>query len=195
MRERELMKEREREKEFRINNQTLKQNKSMASLNRLPQNYGDKIYDKQSAYTMQNTIVSYTIPKGARFNSRVEVIEPSYYVANSINKSKYQITTLGYGNRRPYPQWMERNMRELPAPGAYNLVQTSKPFDIKGKTFGMPHACYEKVLIKEEKNQSMSSFRRSDVSQVSQSGPGVGPVPGGLVAQRTNYHFLPKMKY
>ena len=58
----------------------------------------------------------------------------------------------GYGNKVQFPEWMQRNMKENPAPGAYIGQQnTSLDFRPKGPTFGIPHKYYEKAVITKEK--------------------------------------------
>ena len=47
-------------------------------------------------------------------------------MCNSINKDKYQISNFGYGLRKPYPLWMERNMKEVPAPNSYDTLAISQ---------------------------------------------------------------------
>ncbi len=54
----------------------------------------------------------------------------------------------GFGNKRQFPEWMERNMKENPAPGAYLEGGDSKTeYHAKGPTFGIPYKYYEKVTI------------------------------------------------
>ena len=59
---------------------------------------------------MQKSILCFSMPKGPRFKySKYNGVEPSYYVGTSFS-SKNKGTSFGYGTRKPYPQWMVRNM-------------------------------------------------------------------------------------
>jgi len=47
---------------------------------------------------------------------------------------------IGYGHKKQFPEWVEKNMKENPAPGAYNdLFRDAKS---KGPTFGVSRAHY-----------------------------------------------------
>jgi hypothetical protein len=50
---------------------------------------------------------------------------------------------------------MERNMKENPPPGAYfdSMMDVKR----KGRTFGISHKYYEKVLIPKEKHSSFQA--------------------------------------
>ena len=64
----------------------------------------------------------------------------------------------GYGKKRQFPDWMERNMKENPAPGSYiDQHNTTVDFRSKGPTFGISYKHYEKVMIPKEKKASKVS--------------------------------------
>ena len=46
----------------------------------------------------------------------------------------------GFGNKRQFPEWMERNMKENPPPGAY--IDDKNAENSKGPTFGLSHKYY-----------------------------------------------------
>jgi hypothetical protein len=90
-------------------------------------NYGDsnqliyaEIYEKQSSSTLQKSILVYSMPKASRFhNGQKYVGEPSYYVDSCFKPNATRGTGFGFGNKKQFPEWLERNMKENPAPGAY----------------------------------------------------------------------------
>jgi hypothetical protein len=55
------------------------------------------------------------------------------------NSNKQKGPGFGYGERKPYPRWMECVMKENPAPGSYSF----SPVKItKGPSFGLSHKYY-----------------------------------------------------
>jgi hypothetical protein len=58
--------------------------------------------------TLQKSILSYSMPKAIRFVDHNKLIgsEPSYYVESCFRTDKSKGAGFGYGNRRPYPDWM-----------------------------------------------------------------------------------------
>ncbi len=52
---------------------------------------------------------------------------------------------MGYGNKKPHPDWLQRNMKENPAPGDYKASPLLD--NKKGKSFGISYKYYEKVVI------------------------------------------------
>jgi len=46
----------------------------------------------------------------------------------------------GFGRKKQYPDWMERNMKENPPPGAY--FDNNSDNRLKGPTFGISHKFY-----------------------------------------------------
>jgi len=56
----------------------------------------------------------------------------------------------GFGGKRQFPEWMERNMKENPPPGAY--FDDKGSIHSRGPTFGLSHKYYQKVLIPKEKS-------------------------------------------
>jgi hypothetical protein len=92
------------------------------------------------------------MPKAERFKNPVKtkLFESTYYVGSCFKGEATKGTGFGYGTRKPYPQWLERNMKENPAPGAYDS-EPSK-YD-KGRTFGISHRYYDKVLIPKQSNR------------------------------------------
>ena len=103
-----------------------------------------EIYDKQSTATLQNSILVYSMPKASRFNSGPKYSgEISYYVDTCFKPNSRKGTGFGYGSKRQFPEWMEKNMKENPAPGSYLGHHTSTTeFRPKGPTFGISHKHY-----------------------------------------------------
>jgi hypothetical protein len=98
------------------------------------------------------------MPKANRFNSDPKYSgEPSYCVDSCFKPNPTKGAGFGFGRKKQFPDWMERNMKENPPPGAY--------FDIgsegrtKGPTFGISHKYYEKVLIPKEKHSTLQAVR------------------------------------
>ena len=61
-----------------------------------------------------------------------------------------------------FPDWMQRNMKENPAPGSYMSDKNlSSDFRPKGPTFGISHKHYEKVMLPKEKRANMSNQSKS----------------------------------
>ena len=133
-------------------------------------NYGDSniffylgIFNKQSAATLQKSILVYSIPKANRFGSGPKYAgQPSYYIDTCFKPNSGRGVGFGYGNKRQFPEWMERNMKENPAPGAYmdQHSTTTNDFRPKGPTFGISYKYYQKVTIpKDKKNASISQSK------------------------------------
>jgi len=84
------------------------------------QAYGDRIFDRQSAATLQKSILAYSMPKADRFNQGPKYSgEPSYCLDSCFKKTNTKGAGFGFGRKKQFPDWMERNMKENPAPGAY----------------------------------------------------------------------------
>jgi hypothetical protein len=93
------------------------------------------------------------MPKANRFVSGPKYSgEPTFYMDTCFKNNTGKGTGFGYGTKRQFPEWMERNMKENPAPGAYfdqyggggdGMIE----FRLKGPTFGISHKYYEKVTI------------------------------------------------
>ena len=113
-----------------------------------------EIFEKQSAATLQKSIHVYSIPKAPRFkNSHKYIGEPSYYMDTCFKPSSRKGVGFGFGNKRQFPEWMERNMKENPAPGAYTYYHNSQDeLKAKGPTFGISYRYYSKVTIPKERN-------------------------------------------
>lgn len=105
--------------------------------------------------TLQKSILSYSVPKAARFHDTVKPVgsEPVYYTDSCFKTDKSKGAGFGYGTRKPYPDWMERNMKENPAPGAYEALPEGD--NKKGKTFGISYKHYEKVMIPKEEHKNL----------------------------------------
>jgi hypothetical protein len=69
----------------------------------------------------------------------------------------------GFGGKRQFPDWMERNMKENPPPGAY--FDGQHDLRSRGPTFGLSHKYYEKVIIPKEKGSgpTVQTVRSSNV--------------------------------
>lgn len=93
------------------------------------------------------------MPKSHRFTTGPKYSgEPSYYIDSAFKPSSGKGAGFGFGNKRQFPEWMEKNMKENPAPGNYDKPQNvSTDFRPKGPTFGISHKYYEKVTIPKEK--------------------------------------------
>lgn len=73
----------------------------------------------------------------------------------------------GFGNKRQFPDWMERNMKENPAPGAYfDHHATAHEFRARGPTFGLPYKYYQKVMIPKEKLANISFPQRKSPQKI-----------------------------
>lgn len=71
-----------------------------------------EIYDKQSSATLQKSIHVYSMPKANRFGSAPKYSgEPSYYVDSCFKPSSGKGAGFGFGNKRQFPEWMEKNMK------------------------------------------------------------------------------------
>ena len=99
------------------------------------------------------------MPKSNRFTHGPKYAgEPSYYVDTAFKPNSGKGAGFGYGNKRQFPEWMEKNMKQNPAPGSYDKqFNVSTDFRPKGPTFGISHKYYEKVTIPKEK-RSIRSF-------------------------------------
>jgi hypothetical protein len=93
------------------------------------------------------------MPKANRFNHHPKYSgEPAYCIDSCFKLNSSKGVGFGFGGKRQYPAWMERNMKENPPPGAY--IDNAKELKNKGPTFGISHKYYEKVLIPKEKHSS-----------------------------------------
>jgi hypothetical protein len=92
------------------------------------------------------------------------------------------VASFGFGSRRPYPEWMERNMKELPAPGAYELGRV--PERKKGVSFGLGYQAYEKVLCQLDRPPRP----RHESQHVGRPAP-AAPLSTRLPALAHNYHY------
>ena len=60
------------------------------------------------------------MPKALRFYSGPKYIgDPSYYVDSCFKPNSTKGVGFGFGSKRQFPEWLEKNMKENPAPGAY----------------------------------------------------------------------------
>lgn len=92
-----------------------------------PKNYGDsnyiiilEIFQKQSSSTLQKSIHVYSMPRAHRFaNGPKYTGEPTYVMDSCFKTNGSKGVGFGFGNKRQFPEWMERNMKENPAPGSY----------------------------------------------------------------------------
>jgi hypothetical protein len=88
----------------------------------------------------------FSIPKARRFGNDPKYNgEPSYCLDSCFKPSASKGAGFGFGSKKQFPDWMQRNMKENPAPGSYfdNLLRDSR----KGPTFGISHKYYQKVMI------------------------------------------------
>lgn len=93
------------------------------------------------------------MPKASRFYSGPKYVgEPSYYVDSAFKPNATKGAGFGFGSKRQFPEWMERNMKENPAPGAYFEQPKLREVRAKGPTFGISYKFYEKVTIPREKS-------------------------------------------
>lgn len=108
-----------------------------------------EIFDKQSSSTLQRSILVYSMPKANRFNNAPKYTgQPTFYNDSSFKPNSGKGAGFGFGNKRQFPDWLERNMKENPAPGSYFDHHTSATdYKPKGPTFGIPYKYYEKVTI------------------------------------------------
>ena len=116
-------------------------------------NFGDKIFDQQSSATLQKSILVYSMPKAPRFISGPKYSgEPSYYVDTCFKPNSPKGVGFGFGNKRQFPEWMEKNMKENPPPGAYFDQAKHLTGRSKGPTFGISYKFYQKVTIPLDKS-------------------------------------------
>lgn len=109
------------------------------------------IYENQSSSTLQHSVHCYSMPRAERFPSRTKYVgEPSYYNDSSFKKNPRRGFSFGFGEKQVLPSHVLKNMKENPAPGAYN-VSPNKVEDRRGKTFGVSRVFYEKVFVPSEK--------------------------------------------
>lgn len=66
------------------------------------------IFDKQSAATLQKSILVYSMPKADRFATHGPkyVGEPSYYVDSCFKPNSGKGVGFGFGNKKQFPDWM-----------------------------------------------------------------------------------------
>jgi hypothetical protein len=83
--------------------------------------------------------------------------EPTYCNDSCFKPNPYKGAGIGFGRKKQFPDWMEKNMIDNPAPGVYNksMRDIIKP---KGPTFGVGHKYYEKVLLPTEKKTHTSKM-------------------------------------
>jgi hypothetical protein len=92
------------------------------------------------------------MPKANRFGNGPKYSgEPSYCLDSCFKKGSTKGAGFGFGRKKQFPDWMERNMKENPAPGSY--FDAGHDFNSRGPTFGLSHRYYEKVMIPREKKQ------------------------------------------
>lgn len=90
------------------------------------------------------------MPKANRFTNEPKYSgEPSYCVDSCFKSSSMKGVGFGFGRKKQFPDWVERNMKENPAPGTY--FEANSDLRSKGPTFGIAHKFYEKVMIPKEK--------------------------------------------
>jgi hypothetical protein len=75
-------------------------------------------------------------------------------------------------------------MKEVPAPNSYNTLAVSE-FERKGKTFGQPHAVYEKVLCRFDTKETKPKQR--SLKPVASTDHLAKPRPHFQI--ETNYHY------
>ena len=105
------------------------------------------------------------MPKSNRFAYNTKYVgEPSYYVDTAFKPNSGKGVGFGFGNKRQFPEWMEKNMKENPAPGAYDRQTAPSDFRPKGPTFGISHKHYERVMIPREKKEVSKIERKYPVN-------------------------------
>ncbi len=61
------------------------------------------------------------MPKADRFGRGATYSgEPSYYVDSCFKSNSGKGAGFGFGSKKQFPDWMEKNMKENPAPGSYS---------------------------------------------------------------------------
>jgi hypothetical protein len=102
------------------------------------------------------------MPKANRFGGGPKYAgEPSYYVDTCFKSNPSKGVGFGFGSKRQFPEWMERNMKENPSPGAY--FESNGESKAKGPTFGISHKYYEKVTIPKDAKTSSSARRSNNI--------------------------------
>ena len=81
------------------------------------------------------------MPKAPRFGDATKYTgEPSYCVDSCFRSNSSKGVGFGFGRKKQFPDWMERNMKDNPAPGSY--IEQTGSARIKGPTFGIGHKHY-----------------------------------------------------
>jgi hypothetical protein len=100
------------------------------------------------------------MPKANRFSNEPKYSgEPSYCLDSCFKSNSLKGVGFGFGRKKQFPDWVERNMKEIPPPGAY--FENTADIRSKGPTFGISHKFYEKVLIPKEKAVGKTLTNRS----------------------------------
>lgn len=103
------------------------------------------------------------MPKANRFSNEPKYSgEPTYCLDSCFKSSSLKGVGFGFGRKKQFPDWVERNMKENPSPGAY-FDSNADPRS-KGPTFGIAHKYYEKVLIPKEKPTMNKNTTRSKMN-------------------------------
>ena len=98
------------------------------------------------------------MPKANRFGDGPKYSgEPSYCVDSTFKKGSTKGAGFGFGRKKQFPDWMERNMKENPAPGSY--FDSDYDLHNRGPTFGLGHKYYERVMIPREKKPTVNTGR------------------------------------
>jgi hypothetical protein len=105
------------------------------------------------------------MPKANRFMDEPKYSgEPTYCLDSCFKSSSMKGVGFGFGRKKQFPDWVERNMKEIPSPGAY--FESKSELHMKGPTFGISHKYYEKVLIPKEKVVARLPTTRSTPSSI-----------------------------
>ena len=99
------------------------------------------------------------MPKAPRFGNDIKYNgEPSYCLDSCFKSNTTKGVGFGFGHKKQFPDWMERNMKDNPAPGSY--FEEGGSARNRGPTFGISHKYYERVMIPKEK-RSVNQLSRS----------------------------------
>lgn len=103
------------------------------------------------------------MPKANRFVNEPKYSgEPSYCLDTCFKSSSSKGAGFGFGKKKQFPDWMEKNMKENPAPGSY--FDSHYDPRSRGPTFGLGHKYYERVMIPREQKPQPHTAGRSKLS-------------------------------
>ena len=98
-----------------------------------------------SCSTLQNSILSISIPKAKRFIKNPVISDP-FNSNNSLSTLSQRAAMIGYGNKACYPSYTLKMAKDYPAPNYY-LMKSDFETKNKGKSFGISYQAYARVKL------------------------------------------------